>query len=181
MRRLRRLLFCGVFVVVLAALPARVEGAEPARVLLRAQAASDGTVRVTATVVDARGAPVADVPLVIKARTTFGWLTLLDTSTAKDGTAHTTLAAGTMPGEVAVEAGDEGTVRAAILVGERKAAPLRIRPGRDVLRGLSPQPGFISPYPVPLQVTLFGIILGGIWTTYGWVVWLLLSIRRERP
>jgi len=180
MRRLRSLLFCGLFVVALAAMPARVEGAEPARVLLRAQAASDGTVRVTAIVVDARGAPVAEVPLIFKARTTFGWLTLLETSTGKDGTARTTLAAGTTPGEIAVEAGEDGTVRAAILVGERKAAPLRIRPGRDVLRGLSPQPGFISPYPVPLQVTLFGIILGGIWTTYGYVVWLLGRIRQGR-
>ena len=180
MRRLRSLLFCGLFVVALAAMPARVEGAEPARVLLRAQAASNGTVRVTAIVVDARGAPVAEVPLIFKARTTFGWLTLLETSTGKDGTARTTLAAGTTPGEIAVEAGEDGTVRAAILVGERKAAPLRIRPGRDVLRGLSPQPGFISPYPVPLQVTLFGIILGGIWTTYGYVVWLLGRIRQGR-
>lgn len=180
MRPLRNLLFCAALVVALVAIPARVEGAEPARVLLRAQAASDGTVQVTATVVDARGASVAEVPLTFRARTAFGWLTLLETTTSKDGTARATLAAGSTPGEIAVEAGEEGTIRAAILVGERQAAPLRIRPGRDVLRGLSPQPGFISPYPVPLQVALFGFILTGIWTTYTWVVWLLLRIRAAR-
>jgi len=180
MRPLCSLVFCGILAAIVAALPVRVAAAEPARVLLRAQAAPDGTVQVTATVVDARGAPVAEVPLIFKARTTFGWLTLLETSTDPAGTARTTLAAGTTAGEIAVEAGDEGTMRAAILVGERKAVPLRIRPGRDVLRGLSPQPGFISPYLVPLQVTLLGLILGGIWSTYGYVVWLLLGIRRDR-
>ena len=181
MRLLRSLLFGGVVLVVLATFAARVEGAEPARVLLRAQTAPDGTVRVTATVVDASGAPVAEVPAVIKARTTFGWLTLLETSTAGDGVAITTLAAGAPAGEIAVEAGDDGTLRAAMLLGERRVAPLRIRPGRDALSRLSPQPGFISPYPVPIQVTLLGVILGGIWSTYGYVVWLLLRIRRERP
>ena len=180
MRPLCSLVFCGILAAIVAALPVRVAAAEPARVLLRAQAAPDGTVQVTATVVDASGAPVAEVPVVIKARTTFGWLTLLETSTAGDGVAVATLAAGTTAGEIAVEAGEEGTMRAAILVGERKAVPLRIRPGRDVLRGLSPQPGFISPYLVPLQVTLLGLILGGIWSTYGYVVWLLLGIRRDR-
>ena len=58
-------------------------------------------------------------------------------------------------------------------------APPRIRPGRDALSRLSPQPGFISPYLVPLQVALLGLILGGIWTTYGYVVWLLLRIRQS--
>jgi hypothetical protein len=177
MRLLRKLSCYALLLVALLVLPA--EGAEPARVLLRTRAAADGTVQVMATVVDARGAPVAEVPLVFKRRTAFGWLTLLETSTGKDGTAQTTLGAEAAPGEIAVEAGEDGTIRAAVLVERRKAPPPVIRPGRDVLRGLSPQPGFISPYPVPLQVTLFGVILGGIWATYGYVAWLLLRIRRE--
>lgn len=49
-----------------------------------------------------------------------------------------------------------------------------------MLRDLSPQPGFISPYPVPLQVVLLAVILGGIWTTYGYIVWLLSRIRGAR-
>lgn len=180
MRPLRSFLLWGIFVIALAVTPAWGAAAEPARVLLQAQAAPNGTVRVTATVVDARGAAVAEVPVVIKARTTFGWLTLLEAPTRKDGTVQVTLAPGAVPAEIAVEAGEDGTVRAAVLLGRKETVPPRIRPGRDVLRGLSPQPGFISPYPVPLQVALVGAILGGIWTTYGYVVWLLLRIRRVR-
>lgn len=156
-----------------------VEGAEPARVVLQAATTPDGRTRLTATVTDGRGAPVAGTPVTFKMRTTFGWLTLLETSTAKDGIARTALGPGAAA-EIAVQAGEDGEIRAALLVGEEKAAPPRTRPGYDVLRGLSPQPGFISPYPVPLQVALFGGILAGVWTTYGWVVWLLLRIRRAR-
>ncbi len=178
MRPLRSFFLCGICVMALAVLPAWGAAAEPARVLLRAQAAPSGMVRVTATVVDVRGVAVAEVPVVLKARTTFGWLTLLEATTRKDGTVQATLAPGTAPAEIAVEAGEDGTVRAAVLLGGKETVPPRIRPGREVLRGLSPQPGFISPYPVPLQVTLFGVILGGIWITYGYVAWLLLRIRR---
>lgn len=178
MRRFCSLLGCGFLAVMLLAPPA--EGAEPARVLLRAQAVAGGAVQVTATVVDARGAPVAQAPLVFKRRTAFGWLTVLETSSGKDGTAQMTLPAGRGPGEIAVEAGEEGIVRAVVVVGEREAPPPAVRPGRNVLLGLSPQPGFISPYPVPMQAVLFGLILGAIWSTYGYVVWQLLRIRRDR-
>lgn len=81
---------------------------------------------------------------------------------------------------VAAEAVEGKEVRAALQLGERVAVGASVRPGRNLLRRLSPQPGFISPYPVPLQVALLGLILGGIWTTYGYVVWLLLQIRRAR-
>ncbi len=53
------------------------------------------------------------------------------------------------------------------------------RPGRDVLRSLTPQPEFISQYPVPQLLTL-GMILGGIWTTYTYLVLLLARIRRAQ-
>lgn len=56
----------------------------------------------------------------------------------------------------------------------------RVRPGREVLSALSPQPGFISPYLVPTQVMLLALVLGGIWTTYGYVAWLLSRIRSGR-
>lgn len=81
-------------------------------------------------------------------------------------------------GEISAETGEEETIRATILAREVPAFVPQIRPGHERLRSLSPQPGFISPYPVPLQLTLFGLVLGGIWTTYGYVVWLLLRIRR---
>ncbi len=177
-RRLSLLLLACTAAVLLAAPSA--QGAEPARVVLQARTTAGGTIRLTATVVDGRGAPAAESPVIFKVRTTFGWLTLAETVSGKDGTAQATLPAARTAGEIAVEAGEEGTVRAAILIGAPIPSRPRIRPGRDVLRDLSPQPGFISPYPVPLQVALFGMILTGIWTTYGYVVWLLLRIRRER-
>ncbi len=176
-RHLSLLLLACAAAVLLAAPPA--QGAEPARVVLQTRTMPDGTIRLTATVVDGRGDPVAESPVIFKARTTFGWLTLAETVSGKDGTAQVTLPAA-RAGEVTVEVGEEGTVRAAVLIGAPIPPRPRIRPGRDVLRGLSPQPGFISPYPVTLQVGLFGGVLAGVWITYGYVVWLLLRIRRER-
>lgn len=184
MRPRRSVLLCGMFVLALAVTPAWGAAAPPARVVLRAQATPDGTVQVTAKVVDGRGAGVAEVPVVLKARTAFGWLTLRETTTRKDGTAQVTLAPGAVPSEIAVEAGEDGNLTAAIRMGEKTAVAPRIRPGRDVLTRLSPQPGFISPYPVPLQVALLGLILGGIWTIYGYVGWMLVRMAkgvRGRP
>src|SRR3972149_4185205 len=126
MRPLLSLVVCGVLAAIVAALPVRVAAAEPARVLLRAQAAPNGTVQVTAKVVDARGAPVAEVPLIFKARTTFGWLTLLETSTDPAGTARTTLAAGDPAGGRAAGARGEGALRAATPGGERGPGPPRL-------------------------------------------------------
>ena len=173
------LLLFGILLAVMAtASPA--EGAEPARVLLAAQTASDGTVRVTATVVDGRGTPVTETPISFKARTTFGWLTLVETSTDVAGRAEMTLPPALRPEEVTAEAGGEGTVRATILIGRHATSEPRIRPGRALLSRSSPQPGFISPYPVPMQVALFAVVLGGVWSIYAYVAWLLLQIRRAR-
>lgn len=179
MRRLGSLLCYTALVVMLAALHARA-GAPPTRVLLQSRTGADGTVHVTATVLDAGGAPVADAPVVFMARTAFGWLTLHETTTDPAERAGMVLPAGRLPGEIAVEAGDKGETHAAILMGRPEAVPPSIRPGRDVLGDMSPQPGFISPYPVPLQAALFSLVLGALWSTYGYVLWLLLRIRRER-
>lgn len=53
------------------------------------------------------------------------------------------------------------------------------RPGRDVLRSLSPQPEFISQHLGP-QLLILGMMLGGIWTTYTYLVLLLARIRRAQ-
>jgi len=177
MRPLRSLLLCILILLLLAA--ARAEAAAVGRLLLQAQTMTDGAIRVTATVTEPSGTPLADVPVTFKARTTFGWLILAETTTGKDGKAQTILQRPPASGEVTVEAGDEEVISAGLWLGARKTAPPRIRPGRDALSRLSPQPGFISPYLVPLQVALLGLILGGIWTTYGYVVWLLLRIRQS--
>ena len=164
--------------VVLAALPARA--AEPAQVTLKVQMGSDGVFRATAQVVDAKGAPASEVPVVFRVRTTFGWLSVGKGATDASGRTQVRLPATVRPGEITAEAGDDGQVRATVRFGEGKLAEPAVRPGRDVLSSLSPQPGFISPYPVPLQVALLGVILGGIWTTYGYMIWLLSRIRTGR-
>jgi CHASE1-domain containing sensor protein len=132
-------------------------------------------------VADAKGAPVVGAPVVIKVRVAFGWLSIARASTDQAGRARVDLPATLRSGEVSAEAGDDGQARAAVRFGEETLRrQLVVRPGRDALSALSPQPGFISPYPVPLQVALLGLILGGIWTTYGYVVWLLSRIRGAR-
>ncbi len=177
-RPLANLLSCVVLATILAALctPA---AAMPTRVLLHSQTRADGTVQVMATVLDAEGKPAGGVRVVFKARTAFGWLTVHEATTDREGRARAGLPLGRLPREVAVEAGDEGETRAALLLREREPVPASTRPGREVLREISPQPGLISPYPVPLQVTLLGLVLGGIWSTYGYVLWLLLHMARD--
>ncbi len=45
---------------------------------------------------------------------------------------------------------------------------------------MSPQPGLISPYPIPGQVALILLALGGVWGAYVYVVRLLIGIREDR-
>ncbi len=176
--RLRRSVLIWLFALAPFAMAAPAAGAAvPDRVLLQAQGADDGSVRVTATVLDRRGSPVSDAPVTFRARTAFGWLIVGETSTGKDGQAQVNVAAANA-GEISVEAGEDATARASILVGEQARPEPHVRPGRNVLRHLSPQPGLVSPYPIPLQVAFFGVILGGVWATYGYVVWLLRRIRQ---
>lgn len=158
-----------------------VAAAEQSRITLQAEAASDGTLSVTAVVVDGTGAPVADASVVFKARTTFGWLPISSGGIPTDATgrARVVLPATFRPGEVSAEIEAEGEIRVTVRLEQRPFAP-RVRPGREALGELSPQPGFISPYPVPLQVGLLALVLGGIWMTYGYVAWLLSRIRAGR-
>lgn len=153
--------------------------AEPALITLQVQATPDGTIRIVATVLDARKAPVPGTPVAFKARTTFGWLDLAEVPTDAKGSAQVTTSSTFRPVEIAAEAGEgDAVVRSAKWLGGSRPVEMTVRPGRDALSRLSPQPGFISPYPVPIQVIFLVIILGGIWTTFGYLVSLLLKIRR---
>ncbi|MCL6554351.1 MAG: Ig-like domain-containing protein [Firmicutes bacterium] len=154
--------------------------AEPAGVMLTTAPGPAGAVQVTAVVTDAAGAPVAEVSVVFRARTTFGWLTLGERTTDQTGRARIELPGAVRTAEVRADAGEEGQVRAVVRLHQPAPAAPSVRPGRDVLAQLSPQPGFISPYPVPAQVAALAVLLGGIWTTYGYVVWLLRKIARGR-
>ncbi len=165
-------------VLMLLALATPALAAGPASMTLAVQALPAGTVRVTATVTDARGAPVPDVSVIMRAKTTFGWLKVIEQATDPQGQISAELPASSRFEEIVAEAGDADTIQAAVHFERGRPALPAVRPGYDRLAGLSPQPGFISPYPVPLQVLLLGVILGGIWATYGYLVALLVQIRR---
>lgn len=168
--------FClGALGVLLFVVPAWA--GEPSRITLKLAAGADGAQWITALVTDAEGAPVSEASVVFKLRTAFGWLSLEERTTDASGQARVRLPTGTWATEVRAESGDVEGVGATLTVGARSPGPPRIRPDRDVLRTLSPQPGFISPRPVPELVALLALLLGGIWATYGYVAWLLWQIR----
>lgn len=168
-----------VFPIAVMLLASAAFAGEPTRVLLERTSTPDGATRIEATVLDEGGNPAAGVPVSFAARMTFGWLRLEEASTDDRGRAWITLSPPLRPREIVAEAqGETQTARASIALGEARPSEPAARPGREVLRALSPQPGFISPYPVPLQVTVLALILGGIWATYGVVLWLLVRIRR---
>lgn len=179
MRRHRSL---GILLMLLAipTLAITAAAGEPSRVNLIARPQTDGTTLVAVTITDAGGGPVPDVAVSMRAKTTFGWLALADRTTDQAGRVQIILPPSSPYGEIAVEAGDEGTLRAAIRLNPPASREPAVRPGRDIISRLSPQPGFISPYPQPMQVLFLGLILGGIWTTYGYLALLLVRIRRAR-
>lgn len=162
--------------LVLALVPVAGAG-EPARISLSREPDPSGAVRLLARVTDSAGGAVEGTAVTVLGRTAFGWLMLGEAETDARGTAAFTLPPGQAIAEVTAQAGEDQNIRAvlALIPGER-GIPAK-RPGRDVLRTLSPQPGFISPYPPP-QLLILGVILGGIWLTYGFLVLHLVRIRR---
>lgn len=176
MRRLHSVLTLWLVIALVLAISS-VHAAAALR--LTAQRSPGGTV-LAATVTDAGGSPVAGAAVTFKVRTTFGWLVVGETATDSAGRAAVTLPPASRPTEAAVEVEQEsGLLRAAILLERAALSEPAIRPGRDVLRQLSPQPGLISPYPVP-QMVFLGLIVGGVWLTYAYVVSLLVKIRLAR-
>lgn len=150
-------------------------GEQPARVSLEARR-EGGLLRIVAVVVDQAGAGVADVPVQFRLRTTFGWLWLGEAKTNPGARAELVVPSSPRVTELRAEAGEEGGVGATLRL-DVEPPPPRVRPGRDILRTLSPQPGLISPHLLPEQVAVLGILLSGIWATYAVVGWLLLRIR----
>lgn len=178
MRRRRNLLVSCVLSVLLLAVPAAA--ADPAGVALSAKTLPDGSTQLTAAVKDNGGAPVDGATVTFRAKTAFGWLTLAEETTDQAGKAEVILGASSRYGEIVAEAGAESPIRASIRFEQGRSVEPAKRPGPGVLTRLSPQPGFISPYPVPLAVLFLTVILGGIWTTYGYLVSLLVKIHRAR-
>lgn len=177
MRRLRSALLLGV--ALLAASVATAAGAEPARVALTQETLSGGTIRLTATVTDGAGRTVEGTEVVFQARTAFGWLKLAGVETDRNGRASVDIAATAPYAEVSAQVGEGTAVRAGVRVRQiDRREPVK-RPGPGVLRGLSPQPGFISPYP-PVQILFVAVVFSGIWMTYAYLVSLLIRIRRAQ-
>jgi len=156
-----------------------VFAAEPAVLTLAVQSQPDGTVSLTATATDAKRVPVPDVMVTFQVKTTFGWLIVAEVTTDRLGEARVVLPQMPRAGEIVAEAETGAkTLHAAKWIGRAPPPAPRTRPGYDALRELSPQPGFISPYPVPLEVAILGVVLGGIWLTYAYLVSVLVRIRR---
>jgi len=175
MRPLRSLsLLCAL---LLAASAAAAEAAEPARISLVTRDGADGSLRLVAAVQDASGAPVPGMVVTFRAHTAFGWLTLAEVETDAAGTASALLSGPSRYARVQARAGDDAALEAELLLALPSARDPQRRPGLEVLRRMSPQPGFISPYP-PVQILVVAVLLGGIWTTYVYVVSLLLRLRR---
>jgi hypothetical protein len=175
MRPLRSLVVTWALLIAVSA-PA-AEGADPARISLVQAVRPDGAVRLVATVKDRAGAPVSGTAVTFLGRTAFGWLTLAAVDTDAAGTASVTLSGPPPYPEVRARVGEDASVQAGLLLGAPPVREPQRRPGHDVLRRLSPQPGFLSPYP-PVQILFVAVLLGGIWTTYAALVALLIRIRR---
>lgn len=72
-----------------------------------------------------------------------------------------------------------GAVGAALVVAAAGAA-LASRPGPDQLEMVATRPQFISPYP-PLRLAAgLGVVLGAVWLTYGYVLYQVWRMARQR-
>lgn len=144
---------------------------------LRVESGAAGTA-VVAVLTDESGAPQEGVSVEFRARTAFGWLPLGEATTDASGRAALVLPAGRTYPEVEVQIADP-PLRAVVSLVRRPPERPAVRPGRGVLETLSPQPGLISPYPVP-PLTLLAVLVGAIWATYGYILVLLARIRAQR-
>ena len=151
-----------------------VAAGTPAKISLTRQTHPDGLARITAVVTDADGEPVEGAAVTFRVKTAFGWLTVAEVESRSDGTAVVVLPPTSLYGEITADAGEGGV---GMLAASGARPEPAVRPGRGILRILSPQPGFISPYPPP-QILFVALILGGIWTTYAYLVVLLVRLRR---
>lgn len=156
---------------------AAADGGQPGGLSLAEETRTDGSWLLTATVRDDTGEPVEGAAVTFLARTAFGWLPLAEAATDAAGIASFSLP--TVPAYREVRAGaDAGTTLSAELLLARPPAPELVRrPGLDVLREMSHQPGLLSPYP-PIQILFVVALLGAIWTTYAYLVFLLIGLRR---
>lgn len=160
--------------ILLLVLAGAAAAGTPAKIGLTRETGGDGQARVTAVVTDAEGTPVEGAAVTFRVKTAFGWLTVAEVESRSDGTAAIVLPPTSLHAEISADAGEGDMGMLAASVARPEPA---VRPGRGILGTLSPQPGLISPYPPP-QILFVALILGGIWTTYAYLVFLLVRLRR---
>lgn len=136
-------------------------------------------IQVVATVTDLQGRSLPNTEVTFFRRTAFGWLQEARLTTGADGTARLIL--GPRGGRLDVRAvatlGDQEVSKTVRLELGEAGSP-RERPGEATLATLSPQPGFISPYPPVRLLLTLGPILAGVWLTYAVVVYQLYRVAR---
>jgi len=160
--------------ILLVGVAGAVAAGTPAKIGLTRQTGADGLARITAVVTDADGKPVGGTAVTFRVKTAFGWLTVAEVESRSDGTAVIVLPPTSLHAEINADAGEGGVGTLAVSVARPEPT---VRPGRGMLGTLSLQPGLISPYPPP-QILFVALILGGIWTTYAYLVFLLARLRR---
>ncbi len=151
------------------------------RLTLAIDPAVDG-LRVVATLREPRGRPMAGQEVSFARRTAFGWVALATVTTDATGTAAMTIpeTRKTLQLRADVEGTEALGPATATARWQAAAAPVQPeRPGAGALRVFTDQAELISPNPPPLLLLFLGLILGGVWGTYVYVLYEL--IRGGRP
>jgi len=131
----------------------------------------DGSVLARATLHDSKGSPVAGQPIIFKQQTSVGGVLELATLvTIEDGSALVSIAA-VAGQELEVIAEFEGGNGIAFT---QVVANLTVPGTPDA----HPVGVLSSATPPPMLVLILLIVLGGVWTTYGTVVYQVFRIRR---
>ncbi len=157
---------------------------EPTRLALDLQKGEEGSWRVVATLTDGRGRPLANRSVLLWVNTAFGRLSLGSFPTDGQGVASVTVP-GRRVGLLKVVGefrggGGLAASRGEVALDLGPGRPLEERPGIPILGQLSPQPNLISPSPPLGLLFLLGLVLGGIWATYGYVFYQLSQIKKGR-
>ena len=132
----------------------------------------DGSVLARATLQDARGSPIADVPVIFILRTSLGGDLVLGTpTTIKNGSAVIKIPA-TGIESLKVTAAFEGGNGLAYAEASREITV----PGVKMMHPLA---ALSEPTAPPALALALLVVLGGVWLTYGYVVYQIARIRRS--
>lgn len=126
-----------------------------------------------AVVTDSMGMALMNAPVWFYRKTSFGRLRLGPVMTNQEGVATVVVPA--KPGQkIEVSAIFAGS---ATLARSESSTSVDLPPSPEA--GRRPPGGLTTPYPNPLHVLLIVVIVGGVWVTYGTVVYTLFRIKRE--